>query len=151
MDELTEHRARLQRAHEAFLAVARALGPAVGTRRGRYGAWSARDVVAHRAGWDAEAVARLTLVRAEPGTPNRAYDVDAFNAASVAACEGQGWDATLAELRDTYATLDTPLLSLTPEEAARDGRYAEWALGCASDYEEHTAELRGASDTGGSA
>lgn len=151
MDELAEHRARLRRAHEAFLAAARAVGPEVGALKGQYGTWSVKDVIAHRAGWDAEAVARLTLIRADPGTPDRTYDIDTFNAVSVATREGSDWDAALAELRDTYATLDTLLLSLAPEEAARDGRYAEWAQGCASDYEEHTAALRAGSDTGDSA
>ena len=137
-----EHRARLRRAYEAFVAAAYALDPVARERTGAFGAWSAKDVVCHAAGWDREAVARLAAIRADPRTPDRTYDADAFNAAAVASRRQLHWDAALAELADAHAALASLLVTVTAEEAVRDGRFAEWAVGRAGDYQEHAAQLR---------
>ncbi len=130
-----EHRARLRRAYEAFLTAACALDPAARERTDAFEAWSAKDVVGHAAGWDREAVARLAAIRADPRAPDRTYDADASR-------RQLHWDAALAELADAHAALASLLAAVTAEEAARDGRFAEWAVGRAGDYQEHAAQLR---------
>ncbi len=109
---------------------------------GACGAWSAKDVVGHAAGWDREAASRLATIRADPRVPDRSYDVDAFNAAAVSSRRHLGWGDALAELADAHTALAALLAAVSAEEAARDGRFAEWAAGRAGDYREHAAELR---------
>jgi hypothetical protein len=42
----------------------------------------------------------------------------------------------------THPALIAFLGTITSEEVARDGRFAEWAHGRASDFAEHGAQLR---------
>lgn len=129
-------------AYTAFQDAAWALPTALREQRGACGDWTAREVVCHSTGWEAEALRRLREVRANPLSPERTYDDDLFNAAQVAARRELGWVAALADLAVAHAALSAFLGTITPEEAARDGHFAEWAHGRASDFAEHGAQLR---------
>ena len=103
-------------------------------------------MVAHSTGWELEAVARLRAIRADPALPGVTYDVDAFNAASVAARRRMDWDAALDELRRAHTELEALLATVSQEEATGDERFAEsarhWVAGRAEDFEHHAAQLR---------
>lgn len=139
---LSAARAAHVAAYAAFHAAAVALPPHWREEAGACGDWTAREVVCHATGWEAEALARLRAIRAEPAAPERAYDDDRFNAAQVSARREFGWAEALAELTTTHAALAAFLATIGPGEAARDGRFVEWAQGRADDFAEHTAQLR---------
>ena len=79
----------------------------------------------------------MRLIAADPALPDAVYDVDRFNAASVAARARQDWSRTLEELVKASATLAKAAAAM-PEDA----RTQEWLLGRATDFEEHFAELQ---------
>ena len=133
-------RTRLAGAFDTFLAAAEQLPPAVRDRPGADD-WSPRDVVCHVSAWAAEGLSRLRAFRADPALPDRTYDVDAFNAAAVAARRDLDWDAALAESRRVHGELDAFLSTVTAEELAASGGYAEWTDGLADHLLEHAAEL----------
>lgn len=134
--------ARLAQAYGSFLEAASRLSPEARGRTGACGDWTPHDVVAHSTGWELEAVARLRAIRADPALPGVTYDVDAFNAASVAARRRMGWDATLDELRRAHAELEALLATVSQEAEAGDERFAEWVTGRAEDFEHHAGQLR---------
>ncbi len=99
-------------------------------------------MIFHSIGWDLEATARLRSTRSAPTLPGREYDDDAFNAGNVAARQHLGWQAALDELAAAHVELANLLTTISPTEALHDGRYIEWAAGRASDFADHTAQLR---------
>ena len=133
-------RTRLARAFDTFLAATEQLPPAVRNRPGA-DEWSPRDVVCHVSAWAAEGLSRLRAFRADPALPDRTYDVDAFNASAVAARRHLDWDAALAEARRVHGDLDAFLATVTAEELAASGGYAEWTDGLADHLLEHAVEL----------
>ena len=124
-------------ASNAFLEVIDGVPTALQERPGACGSWSVREVVAHCAGWEWEGARRLRLIAADPTLPDAVYDIDRFNAASVAARARQDWIRCLDELVKASATL-ARATSAIPDDA----RTQEWLLGRAADFEAHTVELR---------
>jgi DNA polymerase-3 subunit epsilon len=124
-------------AARAFLALVEEFPADLRERPGACGTWSVREVVAHAAGWEWEAARRLRLIAADPARPDAVYDVDRFNAASVAVRAQQDWTRTLDELAKASTTLSVAAAALPS-----DPRTREWLAGRAADFEEHTAELR---------
>ncbi len=137
---LAAARAAHAAAFAAFHAAAVALPPRWRELAGACGDWTAREVVCHATGWEAEALGRPQAIRADLATPVRTYDDERFNAAQVAARRELEWVAALAELTVAHAALAAFLATIGPEEA-RDGRFVEWAQGRADDFADHTAQL----------
>src|SRR4051812_36043829 len=106
-------------------------------RAGACGSWSPRELLAHCVGWEWEAARRLRLTAANPELPDALYDVDGFNAASVAVRARQSWDNTVTELAKASRTLDAAA-TLDPESS----RTRDWLENRAVDFEIHTVELR---------
>jgi hypothetical protein len=129
-------------AYEAFQAAAWAVPIAWRELPGACGSWTPREVVCHSAGWEAEALRRLRTIAANRAIPEQTYDDDQFNASNVAARRELSWVAALADLGSTHAALRAFLRTLTPADLAGDQRFAEWLLGRASDFDDHTAQLR---------
>ena len=126
-----------RRAASAFFALVDSIPVELRDCPGVCGVWSVRDLVAHCAGWEWEAARRLRLVAADPARPDAVYDVDRFNAASVAVRTRQDWARTLEELAKATTTLGTAAAAL-PD----DPRTAEWLRGRAADFEEHAEQVR---------
>jgi DNA polymerase III subunit epsilon len=129
--------ARWIRASRTFTAQLDALPAELRDRPGACGEWSVREVVAHCAAWEWEGARRLRLIAADPTLPDAVYNVDGFNAASVAVRAQQNWTRTLDELTKASNTL-AKAASLRLE----DTRTQEWLLGRAADFEEHTEGLQ---------
>ena len=96
-----------------------------------------REIVAHCAGWEWEGARRLRLIAADPTLADAVYNIDGFNAASVAVRASQDWTRTVDELTKASNTL-AKAASLRLE----DTRTQEWLIGRACDFEEHAEGLR---------
>jgi DNA polymerase III epsilon subunit-like protein len=129
--------ARWMRAARAFTTLLDELPAELRERPGACGDWSVRDVVAHCAAWEWEGARRLRLIAADPTLPDAVYNIDGFNAASVAVRARQDWTRTLDELNKASNTL-AKAASLRLE----DTRTQEWLLGRAADFEEHAEGLQ---------
>lgn len=101
------------------------------------GEWTAREVVAHAAGWEWEAARRLRLIAANPDLPDARYKVDAFNAANVTVRASQGWKSIVDELAKASHTFGMAAAALPDDRRTR-----EWLVSRTRDYEEHTDGLR---------
>ncbi|MBA3449870.1 MAG: maleylpyruvate isomerase N-terminal domain-containing protein [Chloroflexia bacterium] len=130
-------RIRWAAAAERFSSLVAGMPTPLRERPGACGGWSVREVVAHCAAWEWEGARRLRLIAADPTLPDAFYDVDRFNAASVAARARQDWARTLDELAKASTTLGRAAAT-KPE----DVRTQEWLLGRAVDFEEHVEGLR---------
>src|SRR5215207_9601547 len=128
--------ARWMRATRTFMAQLDVLPAELRECPGACGEWSVREVVAHCAAWEWEGARRLRLIAADPTLPDAVYNVDGFNAASVAVRDQQNWTRTLDELTKASNTL-AKAASLRLE----DPRTQEWLLGRAADFEEHAERL----------
>ncbi len=128
--------ARWMRATRTFMAQLDVLSAELRECPGACGEWSVREVVAHCAAWEWEGARRLRLIAADPTLPDAVYNVDGFNAASVAVRAQQNWTRTLDELTKASNTL-AKAASLRLE----DPRTQEWLLGRAADFEEHAEGL----------
>jgi hypothetical protein len=101
-------------------------------------AWTVRDVVAHLGTWLAEAQAQFERMAA--GTyEGHDVDIDAMNAAFLAAMQGQPWD--VAWLQANAAR--TRMVQTWEELAEPDDEAAWWIRKSAVDhYHEHLDRLR---------
>lgn len=128
--------ARWARAAHAFVLLLERLPAELTERPGACGTWSPREVAAHCAGWEWEAARRVRLTAHNPDLPDAVYDVDGFNAASVAVRFRMSWTATLDDLAKANA-------ALAAAAATNDQSHArEWLTGRAADFEEHTVALQ---------
>src|SRR5215208_5911489 len=128
---------RWARAVLEFVAILDAIPAELRECPGACGVWSAREIVAHSAGWEWEAARRLRLIAADPTRPDAVYKVDGFNAASVGARARQDWSRTLDELAKASNTLARAARAM-PD----DVRTQEWLSARAADFEEHAEGLR---------
>ena len=129
--------ARWMRAARAFTTLLDDLPAELRERPGACGDWSVREVVAHCAAWEWEGARRLRLIAADPTLPDAVYNIDGFNAASVAVRARQDWTRTLDELIKASNTL-----AKAASVRLEDTRTQEWLLGRAADFEEHAEGLQ---------
>ena len=111
-----------------------------------YGDWSARDILAHVAGWHREEIAMLErMARGERPVPESAdyTDDDAWNARFVAKWRAASAGEVLAELKATKEAY-VAAASRLPEERFEEGRTARRLVqqGCIEHYREHADEIR---------
>jgi DNA polymerase-3 subunit epsilon len=129
--------ARWVESARAYLAVIEGIPAELRERPGACGIWSAREVAAHCAGWEWEGARRLRLIAADPAIADAVYDIEAFNAASVAVRARQGWTATLDDLARGSAAFGAAAAAI-PYNA----RAHEWLAARAADFDEHAHGLR---------
>ena len=127
-------------AYEAFFALLAIFPAEERETPGLCGTWTARQVVAHLAGWHYEAIRRFAEIAA--GDPHdRTYDVDSYNAIQVEARQHLSWDLTVEDLRDAVDILHMQARDLPANIASRDSRYAEWIQYLLDDVSHHQAQL----------
>ncbi|MBN1967230.1 MAG: maleylpyruvate isomerase N-terminal domain-containing protein [Anaerolineae bacterium] len=126
-------------AYDALFAALDALPPVQRETPGLCGEWSARQLVAHLAGWHYEAIRRYAEIVAGD-IADRSYDTDAFNALQVEARAHLTWEQTLDDLREAMDIFRAQALNL-PGTGTRDFRYAEWLRGLTADAETHRAQV----------
>jgi len=105
------------------------------------GGWGVREVLTHIAGWEVEATQRLPQLMA--GAPARDYDVDTFNAAAVAAYEGQSLHEVRDSLERAYARLLNLLDGLDEATFTPGGVAREWVTALTRHDHEHARALMG--------
>lgn len=128
-----------QAAYDALISDLAAVPAERRDEPGFCGEWSARQLVAHLAGWHYEAIRRYAEIVAGD-TLNREYDEDAFNAVQVEARDHLTWEQTLEDLREAMDIFRAQAENL-PGTGTRDFRYAEWLRGLTADAEEHHAQV----------
>ena len=106
------------------------------------GMWSAREVVAHLAGWLHEA-ARALNAWLKDGSPMPDYDIDAFNAASVADRADWDWDHVLADLRAGQLAVQHALERLMIQNPPDYSMFTTWLGILADEFEHHQAQMDG--------
>jgi uncharacterized protein (TIGR03083 family) len=132
--------ARLDAASAAFTRACADLKPDRRERPGVCGQWSPRQVAAHLAGWDREAARRMRLFLTGPAE-SVTYDIDAFNARSVAERARLSWEGTLDELHAAFTNLKFAIAVVPPEAATPTSPFVEWVIGRTEDYEFHLKQL----------
>lgn len=136
-----------QAAYDALFAALEALPADQREQPGLCGAWNARQLVAHLAGWHYEAFRRYVEITAGDST-DKQYDSDAFNALQVEARAHLDWAQTLEDLREAMDILHTQARDLPEDIAAAEPRYGEWLHGLAADARLHTAQVQAWLPTG---
>ena len=113
MDERERLMVRLDRAHEAMLAVLAGIEPGTAANP----QWSVKEVLAHLAGWDActRGALRAHAAGAPPPLPAR-DGLDAYNARSVAERQGLGYAETVEDWERTRKELKLVLAEIAAEK-----------------------------------
>jgi uncharacterized damage-inducible protein DinB len=147
---------QLSSARAELLGAIDGLDDAALDRKGLVGGWSAKNVLAHIAAWEAWVILALPARLAERATPPdlaaRLADEDAANAEEVAEREELTPDEQIMELERNRAellaylrTLDQATLERRQPWQGWDGTIPEYLLAALRDHEaEHAAALRAA-------
>jgi hypothetical protein len=100
--------------------------------------WSVKDVIAHLGAWMAEARVQLLDIAARSYVPHE-VDVEARNAATLAAAQGEPWESVWAQTTGARAWMLEAWFALAgPDEAAN-----QWIRKAGAEhYGEHLSRLR---------
>jgi len=101
--------------------------------------WGPREILAHIAAWEAEALHRIPLL--EAGASSKTYDADAFNAEAVSRLGNQSFEQVLESFHQTHHRLLNYLASLDDTAFASDGAAYEWVTALIRHSLEHVQEL----------
>ncbi len=140
MEDFDEAVARFRRVYETLFDLLGNYPVDLRETSGACGVWSPRETVAHLSGWLAEAQRRYSQFD-DHISGNMDYDLDAFNAESVAARSYYGWNSTIAELRGLVQDLIHRAEAIPHERRAADLRYREWLVALAQDCTLHEGQL----------
>ena len=110
---------------------------------GACGDWSAKDVLAHLAGWMVVAQNRYDdFNKGDTSNINYREKTDIINAESIAVRSHLNWKQVIAELRLAVFALSSRASSIPTDTTKADSRYEEWLVGLAKEASDHTAELK---------
>lgn len=101
--------------------------------------WEPREILAHIAAWEAEALQRIPLLAA--GAPGKTYHTDEFNAASIEAIGEQSFQQVENTLRQTHQRLVRLLETLEENAFTPEGYAYEWVAALTSHSHEHARQL----------
>ena len=103
------------------------------------GHWGPREILAHIAAWEAEALERIPLLAA--GAPEKTYHTDEFNAAAIAATGELSFQQVERRLRQTHQRLVSLFETLEESAFTPEGYVYEWIVALTSHSLEHAREL----------
>ena len=103
------------------------------------GIWGLREILAHIAAWEAEALRRIPLLAV--GVPDKTYDADEFNAVAVSAISEQSFQQVKNTLLQTHQRLVHLLETLEESAFIPGGCACEWTAALTRHSQEHTREL----------
>ncbi|MCB9077610.1 MAG: maleylpyruvate isomerase N-terminal domain-containing protein [Anaerolineaceae bacterium] len=126
----------LTAAYANFIQVANQLDGNKRYQAGVCGEWSPKDVISHLVGWD-QSLKALIVAPDEFEPP---YEVDNFNARSVASRKDLDWAAVIDEMETNFEELRQALALVKPEMPIYR-RVISWLPGRREDYELHTRQL----------
>ena len=135
---------KLEREWQAFLQSFAGLPDSTLLESGAVGWWSVRDVLAHIATWDAEAMKNLPLILDNKSLPRYAKygGIDAFNAREQEKKRGLSLEQVSQELAATHERL-VSFLKDCPESAYATGSrfLRRLRLDTYSHYREHASQI----------
>lgn len=140
MSDFQQALANWQAAATAFIKVIEAVPEELRKKSGVCGVWNCQQVIAHLAGWQREALKRYQDFL-EGDTVSITYDLDAYNASSVAALKLLNWYETLDTFKFTFDDLNRLATTLTSQQVEQNPLYTEWLIGVGDDLVTHTAEI----------
>jgi uncharacterized protein (TIGR03083 family) len=136
---------KLDAAWRAFRSSYAGLSDGELVRPGVCGAWSVRDLIAHVAWWDEEAITHLPLIRAGGRPPRYAVKyggLDAFNALMTERKAALSLPEVRDELATTHQRLVDYLRGLPPAEILANERFKRrLRLDTYGHYPIHTADI----------
>lgn len=101
--------------------------------------WEPREVLAHIAAWEAEALLRIPLLAT--GTPDKAYNTDAFNAAAIESIGNQSFEQVETAFRQTHQRLIDLLVAQAEHAFVARGYVQKWTTALIHHSLEHAQEL----------
>ena len=130
---------------QIFLDAAREMGAETAVKPGICGEWSVKDVLAHLAGWNREAVREYGLLPDGelPPLPEDMEIIDQLNAGLVEIYSECSWDQVLAAFEDSLGALEQAAAAVSPKDAAKEPRYGVWLQIMAEELENHYKDLCG--------
>ena len=130
---------------QVFLDAAREIGAETAVKPGICGEWSVKDVLAHLAGWNREAVREFGLLPDGelPPLPEDMEIIDQLNAGLVEIYSECSWDQVLAAFEDSLGALEQAAAAVSPKDAAKEPRYGVWLQIMAEELENHYKDLCG--------
>lgn len=142
-ERITPFQETLERLHTAygeFLTICHRIPPERRDEGGVCGVWSPRQVVAHLAGWQYEGGQRFRELLRNPQS-RKHYDVDAFNAQSVAERADWSWEQTLADFKAAHLELQNAIADLMIASPPDWREFAGWLKTISDDLIEHGEQL----------
>jgi hypothetical protein len=125
---------------EAFLQACKALTETQARHPGICGEWSAKQVVDHLTGWQAESVEILgELIDVEEN--EIALDIDGFNAESVKEREALDWDQSLVALEESFRAFDRALGEISQEAYETHSGVESWVQAMIHEYCFHLTHI----------
>ena len=103
-------------------------------------AWSPKDVLSHIVGWDVEVVKKFNDFIVNPDADEE-YDIDAFNAKSVADRKGKSWNDVMNEFKSVQVKLSNVVNDLSKDNINSDPRFIEWVEVLIGHYDHHRIKL----------
>ena len=94
-----------------FIQVIESLNAKIRDKKIATGKWSAKEILAHIVGWEAEVVKQFKAFLKYPDT-NDNYDIDLFNKSAVESRKHLGWDEIVVELKTSQTELSGFLSTL---------------------------------------
>ncbi len=128
-------------AYQAFSETVSRLRPRQRRKSGVCGEWSVKDITAHFIHWELEAAARFKEFLNGP-VADKAYDIDAINAQTVAAYEHLSWETVWQRLERAHQRLQQMAHELDSDQVITDERFQEWMEGRIEDFRLHTEQVR---------
>lgn len=105
------------------------------------GRWSPKDIVSHIVGWEREVARRFRMFLAGQ-TEDVEYDIDSFNAQSVASRRQLSWEQVIDELKAAQKELKGVNEAIRYENLTTESRFQEWVETLCRHYEHHMAQIQ---------
>ena len=123
-----------------FIQVIESLNAKIRDKKIANGSWSAKEILAHIVGWEAEVVKQFKAFLTNPDT-NDNYDIDLFNKSAVESRKHLSWDQIVTELKTAQSELSGFLANLTQKEIDEEKQFVEWVNVLINHYVHHTKQL----------
>ena len=105
------------------------------------GKWSAKEILAHIAGWEVEVKKQFKVFLTNPDVDDN-YDIDSFNKSAVELRKYLSWDQIVTELITAQSELSGFLAKLTQKEIDEEKRFIEWVDVLINHYDHHIKQLK---------
>lgn len=103
-------------------------------------AWSPKNVLSHIVGWDKEVAKKFKEFIVNPDADDE-YDIDAFNAKSVAERKDKSWNDVMDEFKRVQVELSKVVNDLSEDNINSDPRFIEWVEVLTGHYDHHRIKL----------